>query len=83
MYTSQLLGKVHGNEAIAETSHHFPYVSSLVEDEGRHTYAIRYNEDTLFNVEELAGMILNYARNTAEAYLKTKVRDCVITVRIT
>jgi molecular chaperone DnaK (HSP70) len=80
IYISQIIGKTFGHPLVREMEQYFPFRANLIKDEERGTYAIKHDANTTFNPEELAGMILNFARSTAEAYTSTKVRDCVITV---
>lgn len=59
-----------------------PYKDNLIQDPERGNYAIRHDSNTTFQPEEIVAMILKNMRLIAEAFMKGKVRDCVITVRI-
>jgi molecular chaperone DnaK (HSP70) len=80
-YLSQLLGKSHNSSVVEALKPHLLYADEIVPNGERGTVAIRYNENTTFAVEDLAGMVFNFARETALAYVHSPVADVVITVR--
>jgi molecular chaperone DnaK (HSP70) len=80
-YLSQLLGKSHNSSVVEALKPHLLYADEIVPNGERGTVAIRYNENTTFAVEDLAGMVFNFARETALAYVQSPVADVVITVR--
>ena len=40
----------------------------------------QHDEDTVYTVEELLGMILEHARSIGEAFTEQKIKDAVLTV---
>lgn len=72
-----LLGKQY-NDQIMERVPYFLY--SLEKEENRNIYAIPYDTNITFIPEDLAGMLLNYAKETATKSSGFSIKDCVITV---
>lgn len=81
LYLGQLLGKLHNSSLVGEIKPHLFYADSIVPNGERGTVALRYDENSTFAVEDLVGMVLNFARETAQNYVHTPVTDVVITVR--
>ena len=44
------------------------------------TVMFQHDEDTVYTVEELLGMILEHARSIGEAFTEQKIKDAVLTV---
>ncbi|KAJ3019349.1 lumenal Hsp70 protein [Thoreauomyces humboldtii] len=73
-----LLGKLYDDPA-AET-YRKTYTNTMVRDAKRGTVAFRFNETTIFTVEELVAMQLDYAKKQAEETGQEPVTGAVLTV---
>jgi len=76
-----LLGKKMDHPAVAAHQARFPQYK-LEADPERGTVMFRHDEETVYSVEELLGMILAHAKSQAETYTGQAVRDAVITTPV-
>ena len=67
--------------AVAAYQARFPQYK-LEADPERGTVMFRHDEETIYSVEELLGMILAHAKTQAETYTGQAVRDAVITTPV-
>lgn len=81
IYLLDLLGKKVDHPSVKLFQKRFPFYE-IVEDPQRGTVAFKHDENTVFTVEELMGMILTHAKNIAEEYTEQKIRDTVLTVPV-
>ena len=72
-YLLDLLGKKLDHPAVAAYQARFP-MYKLEADPDRGTVVFRHDEDTVYSVEELLGMILAHAKSQAESYTGQTVR---------
>ena len=79
VHTAELLGKPY-SAALARQYH--PYATLRDEARGTYVFSLDYS-DTIRNIsaEEVSGVILQYVKRFSEAYAKTPLTDCVITVK--
>ena len=80
-FLANLLGRKFGNPLIKSKSNFYPY--NLVEMESRGTYGISISNKTseiIFSTEELVAMLLEHAKEAAENFSDSSIKDCVITV---
>lgn len=54
----------------------------LVEDPERHVPLFKLDENTTVAVETISSMVFSYAKQIAEEFGDTAVRDCVVTVPV-
>ena len=80
-YLLDLLGKKLDHPLVVAYQQRFPYYK-LEADPERGTVMFRHDEDTVYSVEELLGMILAHAKTQAETYTGQAVRDAVITTPV-
>jgi len=80
-YLLDLLGKKLDHPSVVAYQQRFPYYK-LEADPERGTVMFRHDEDTVYSVEELLGMILAHAKTQAETYTGQTVRDAVITTPV-
>ena len=73
-----LLGKKMDHPAVAAYQARYPQYK-LEADPERNTVMFRHDEETLYSVEELLGMVLAHAKTQAETFTGQAVRDAVIT----
>ena len=76
-----LLGKKMEHPAVKAYQARFPQYK-LEADPERGTVMFRHDEETVYSVEELLGMILAHAKSQAETYTGQAVRDAVITTPV-
>ena len=76
-----LLGKKADHELVKAFSKKFPYYTIEPCPE-RGTVCFKHDEETIYSVEELAGMMLSHAKSMAEAFTNQKVKDAVITTPV-
>jgi len=76
-----LLGKTMDHPAVMAYQARFPQYK-LEADPERNTVMFRHDEETVYSVEELLGMILAHAKTQAETYTGQAVRDAVITTPV-
>jgi len=75
----RLIGRRFDDPSVQSDMKHFSY--KVVNQNGKPYVSVQYkNEDKLFSPEEISAMILQEMKSTAEQYLGTPVKDCVITV---
>ena len=80
-YLLDLLGKKVYHPSVKLFQERFPFYD-IEADPERGTVVFKHDEETKFSVEELVGMILSHAKDTAEEYTTQKIRDIVITVPV-
>ena len=80
-YLLDLLGKKVDHPSVKLFQERFPFYD-IEADPERGTVVFKHDEETKFSVEELVGMILSHATDTAEEYTTQKIRDIVITVPV-
>ena len=75
----RLIGRKFDDENVAKDISHWPF--KVVNKGGKPVIQTEYKGETkTFNPEEISSMVLTKMKETAEAYLGTKVTDAVITV---
>ncbi len=75
----RLIGRNYNDPVIQKDIKNFPF--DVKNKENKPTINVKYNEEEkTFHPEEISSMVLTKMKNTAEAYLGTKVTDAVITV---
>ncbi|KAK7068456.1 Hypoxia up-regulated protein 1 [Halocaridina rubra] len=79
VYLLDLLGKKVDNPIVGLFSKRFPYYN-IEADPERGTVLFRYDDETVYSVEELMAQLLSYARDIAAGHTNQKIKDCVLTV---
>ncbi|XP_067661197.1 heat shock 70 kDa protein 1-like [Haliotis asinina] len=75
----RLIGRDFNDATVQSDMKHWPF--KVVSHGGKPRVKVEYkNEEKTFTPEELSSMVLTKMKETAEAYLGTKVTDAVITV---
>lgn len=75
----RLIGRKFDDPEVLEDSKHYPF--KIIERGGKPSIQVEFKGETkLFTPEEISSMILGKMRDTAEAYLGSKVTDAVVTV---
>ena len=75
----RLIGRKFEDPEVQTDMKHFPF--KVIDQGGKPKIQVEYKGETkIFTPEEISSMILTKMRETAEAYLGTKVDDAVITV---
>jgi len=75
----RLIGRKFNDSTVQKDAKLWPF--KVVNDGGKPQFSIEYkNENKAFNPEEISSMVLTKMKETAEAYLGSKVVDAVITV---
>jgi L1 cell adhesion molecule like protein len=75
----RLIGRKFEDESVKEDMKHWPF--KVVNSGGKPTIEVEYKAETKrFRPEEISSMVLTKMKETAEAFMGEKVRDCVITV---
>lgn len=78
-YLLDVLAKEFDNPLVAQYQQRFPFYE-LVKDEQTGTVLFKHDDTTLFSPEELIGMILQQAKEYAEAFAEQPISEAVITV---
>lgn len=75
-----LLGKLHSNDSVKCLKRRVPYTVVAGEND-QPLVEVKYRQETYpFTPVQIAAMMLGKLKETAEAALKTKVTDCVVSV---
>jgi heat shock protein 1/8 len=75
----RLIGRRHDDSNVQSDMKHWPF--TVVNDGGKPKIQVEFKgEMKMFSAEEISSMVLTKMKETAEAYLGTKVTDAVITV---
>ena len=75
----RLIGRRFDDPEVVNDSKHFPF--KIINKEGKPVVQVEYKGETkTFTPEEISSMVLSKMKETAEAYLGTKVNDAVVTV---
>ena len=75
----RLIGRKYDDETVTKDMNHWPF--KVINRGGKPVIQAEYKGETkVFAPEEISSMVLTKMRETAEAYLGTKVTDAVITV---
>nr|ADM13667.1 heat shock protein 70 [Seriatopora hystrix] len=75
----RLIGRKYDESSVQSDMKHWPF--AVVNDGGRPKIQVEYkSEKKTFFAEEISSMVLTKMKETAEAYLGTKVTDAVVTV---
>lgn len=80
-YLTNLIGRKFDNADVQLYKERFPYYD-IVKDEERGTVLFKIDEETTYSPEELLGMVLEKAKEYAEAFTGQTIKDCVITVPV-
>jgi len=75
-----LLGKTVDNPMVASYKARFPYHNIEATDRG--TVQFRVDDETVYSVEEMLGMIFAHAKKQAEDFTEQKIKDAVVTVPV-
>jgi len=75
-----LLGKSTDNPLVHSYQQRFPY--HTIEPTERGTVQFRLDEDTVYSVEEMLGMLFAHAKKQAEDFTEQKIKDAVVTAPI-
>merc|ERR1719244_613216 len=75
-----LLGKTTDNPLVEAYKKRFPYHN--IEATERGTVQFRLDEDTVYSVEEMLGMLFAHAKKQAEDFTEQKIKDAVVTAPI-
>jgi len=81
VYLLDLLGKKVTHPIVQRYQQRFPQYT-IEADPVRETVLFRHNEETVYSVEELVGMILAHAKDQAEAFTEQSIKDAVITAPV-
>ncbi|XP_059087977.1 hypoxia up-regulated protein 1-like isoform X2 [Tigriopus californicus] len=76
-----LLGKRVEHPQVQLFMARFPHYQIQAHPE-RGTVMFQHDENTVYTVEELIGMILEHAKSIAETYTEQKIKDAVVTVPV-
>ncbi|CAH3165397.1 unnamed protein product [Pocillopora meandrina] len=75
----RLIGRKYDEESVRSDQKHWPF--AVINDGGRPKIQVEYKgEKKSFFAEEISSMVLTKMKETAEAYLGSKVTDAVVTV---
>ncbi|CAG99965.1 Hsp70 family ATPase SSA3 [Kluyveromyces lactis] len=75
----RLIGRKYDDPEVLNDAKHFPF--KIVNKDGKPNVEVEYKGETkVFSPEEISSMVLSKMKETAEAYLGTKVNDAVVTV---
>ncbi|KAL6941273.1 Hsp70 ATPase ssa1 [Hanseniaspora osmophila] len=75
----RLIGRNFSDEEVQSDMKHFPF--KIIEANGKPKIQVEYKGETKsFTPEEISSMILGKMKETAEAYLGSKINDAVVTV---
>lgn len=75
----RLIGRKYDESSVQSDMKHWPF--AVINDGGRPKIQVEYkSEKKTFFAEEISSMVLTKMKETAEAYLGTKVTDAVVTV---
>lgn len=79
LYMLDLLGKKIDNPIVELFLKRFPYYK-IEADPERGTVVFRYDDETVYSVEELVAQLLSHTRDIAAGHTDQKIKDCVLTV---
>jgi L1 cell adhesion molecule like protein len=75
----RLIGRKYNENSVQEDIKLWPF--KVLDDNGKPKLEVKYMDETKsFHPEEISAMILSKLKESAEAYLNTKVTDAVVTV---
>ena len=75
----RLIGRKMDDPELKRDMKHWPF--KVIENSGKPVVVVKYkDEDRQFTPEEISSMVLTKMKETAEAYLGTKVTHAVVTV---
>ncbi|XP_050415640.1 hypoxia up-regulated protein 1 isoform X1 [Patella vulgata] len=78
-YLLNLVGKRFDDPHVELYRQRFPYYN-IIKDEDRGTLLFQHDDETTYTPEELLAMVLENARDSAEAFAEQSIKDAVITV---
>jgi len=81
VYLLDLLGKKVDHPLVIRYKQRFPQYN-IEADPVRGTVVFRYDDETVYSVEELVGMVLAHAKDQAEAFTEQPIKDVVITTPV-
>lgn len=78
-YLTNIVGRKFDHPDVKLYRERFPYYN-MVKDEERGTVLFKMDDETTYSPEELLAMVLEKAREYAQAFTDQSIKDCVITV---